>query len=362
MASYIIRRLLLVFPTLIGITLVIFFVMALSPGGISAALISREGTLKPAERKAMENYLNERYGLKQPLYQQYLRWLNKVSPIGVKTPGTGFPASTKFGLKVPDLGESFIRRRPVVDLIGDALPITLLLNLIAFPIIYTTSIMTGVKAASRRGETFDVASSTIFLALWSVPVTLAAVLAIGFFTSQQYPHLKWFPTNGLHDLLSDDMRFLPSFGPNGFARGYLLDTAWHLVLPILCMCYADFAVLSKLTRGAVLENVVADYARTARAKGVSPKNVLYRHVFHNSLLPLITVAASLLPSMLSGSVIVETIFGINGMGKLMVEAVFQKDFELVLSESLIAGLLGLTGYLLADVLYAVADPRVKYDE
>src|SRR5882762_11179229 len=141
MASYIIRRLLLVFPTLIGITLVIFFVMALAPGGISAALISREGTLKPQERKAMEDYLNERYGLNKPLYQQYLRWLNKVSPIGVKSVGVGFPASVPFGVKSPDLGESFTRRRPVADLIKDALPITLLLNLISIPIIYGNAII-----------------------------------------------------------------------------------------------------------------------------------------------------------------------------------------------------------------------------
>ncbi|CAN5448967.1 ABC transporter permease [soil metagenome] len=361
MASYIIRRLLLVIPTLIGMTLVIFLVMAMSPGGISAALISREGNMKPQERRAMEKYLNDRYGLDKPMYVQYLKWMNKVSPIGLKPQGTGFPASLGFGFKAPDLGESFVRRRPVADLITEALPITFLLNLVSFPIIYATAIIAGIRAASRRGQAFDVASGTIFLALWSVPVTLAAVLGIGFLTSQQYPHLKWFPTNGLHDLLSADMHFLPSHSAAGFERGYLLDTAWHLILPVICMCYADFAFLSKLTRGAVLENVVADYARTARAKGVSQRNVLYRHVFHNSLLPLITVGAHIIPGMLSGAVIVETIFGLNGMGRLVVQAVFQKDIELVLSEALIAGLLGLGSYLLSDILYAVADPRVKFE-
>jgi peptide/nickel transport system permease protein len=359
MTSYILRRLLLLFPTLIGMTIVIFAVMAWSPGGIGASLISREGNMRPQERKAMEDYLNKRYGLKDPLPRQYLRWLNKVSPVGAKEVGTGFPASLSFGLKAPDLGESFIRRRPVADLIAEALPITLLLNLISFPIAYVTSIVIGIRAASKRGQAFDVVTGTTFLALWSFPVILAGVLSIGFLANEQY--VRWFPTNGLHDILAGDMRYLPSFGADGFQRGYLLDMAWHLVLPIICLSYGDFAVLSKYARGSVLENIAADYARTARSKGVSAKNVLYQHVFRNSLLPLITIAAGILPGMIGGSVIVESVFGINGMGKLSVEAVQMKDPELVLSTAMIAGFLGLLSYLLSDICYAIADPRVSYE-
>ncbi len=361
MINYIIRRILLVIPTLLGITMIAFGVMALSPGGINGALMSRDAEMKAEQRKEIERYMAERFGTNLPAYRQYLRWLNNVSPLGVKESGTGFPASTKFGFKSPNLGRSWLRDRPVADLIGEALPVTLLLNFIAFPLVYGTALFTGIRAAKLRGQTFDVATGTIFLALWSIPVTLAAVLMIGFLTSAQYPYLQWFPTNGLHDLLARDMRFLPSMGPNGFERGYVLDTAWHLVLPIICLVYGDFAVLSKLTRASVLENVAADYARTARAKGVSEKNVLYRHVFHNSLLPLITVGAGILPGMLSGAVIVESIFGIDGMGRLMVTAVLQKDAELVLSETVIAGIIGLLSYLAADICYAIADPRVKYE-
>lgn len=359
MATYILRRLLLVPPTLIGITIVVFLVMALAPGGISAAYMSREGTIKPEERRAMEAYLNKRYGLDKPLYQQYLRWLNKVSPLGVKEADEGFPKSMAVGFKVPDLGESVLRRRRVSALLAEALPITILLNLIAFPIIYATSIYAGIRAANSRGSAFDVASGTIFLALWSIPTTLVAVAGIGFLANEQYVH--WFPANGLHDLLASEMSYLPSFGPGGFERGYLLDMIWHLVLPVICLVYADFAILSKLSRGAVLENVVADYARTARAKGVSAHDVLYHHVVRNSLFPLITVASSIIPGMLAGSVIVEVIFGINGMGRLMIQAVQQKDAELVLSEALIAGLVGLISQLGSDISYAIADPRVTYD-
>lgn len=388
MTTYILRRLLLLIPTLIGMTIVIFLVMALSPGGISSSLISQEGMMRQGEREVLEEYLNARYGLDKPLPVQYLRWLNKVSPIGFKTYAPDDPQViesrrqadaaadvqgkkpkpairagdmilTQPTIKWPDLGDSVSRRRKVLDLIKEALPTTLRLNLIVFPIVYSVAIFVGIRAARARGKLFDVASGTLFLALWSVPTILTGVLCIGFLASSQY--LQWFPSNGLHDLLAGDMSYLPRFGPDGFERGYLLDMAWHMVLPLLCLGYAQLAVLSKLARGSVLENLMADYARTARAKGVAERDVLYRHVFRNSLLPLITVAAHILPAMLSGSIVVETIFTIQGMGRLGVNAVFEKDPELVLSIAMVSGLLGLVGYLLADIGYAIADPRVSYD-
>jgi ABC-type dipeptide/oligopeptide/nickel transport system permease component len=359
MFSYLIRRLLLMLPTLLGITVVVYVAMAATPGGIGATLIGRDSNIDPRVRKAMEEYLNKRYGLNRPAYERYFIWLNKVSPIGVKERGSGFPASWSFGFKSPDLGESFIKRRAVLDMIGESLPVTLLLNCISFPIIYGLAIWSGIRAGAGRGKTFDRVSGTVFLGLWSFPTILAGTLAIGFLASDRY--LRWFPTNGLTDIFADDMRFLPSFGSSGFERGYLLDVVWHLVLPVLCLSYGSFAVLSKLARGAILENINMDYARTARAKGLSEKVVLYRHVLRNSLLPLITVASGILPAMLSGALIVETIFGLPGMGRLAVEAVQQKDPELVLSITLLSGLLGLIGYLLADIGYAIADPRVSYE-
>lgn len=146
-----------------------------------------------------------------------------------------------------------------------------------------------------------------------------------------------------------------------FEIGYILDLGWHLFLPIICLSYAGFAGLAKLTRASVLENLQADYVRTARAKGLSEKYILYKHVFRNSLLPLITVTAGLLPSLLAGSLIVENIFSINGMGQLAVEAVKNRDRELVLSITWISGFLTLAGYLIADFFYTLADPRVSYE-
>ena len=155
--------------------------------------------------------------------------------------------------------------------------------------------------------------------------------------------------------------FCTLLGVSALQNGYLLDRVWHLVLPIIALSYGGLAFLAKLTRSSLLENLAADYARTARAKGVDEESVLWRHVFRNSLLPLITVSATLLPSLLAGSVIVESIFSIDGMGKLAVEAVQTRDRELVLSVTLISGLLTLVGYLLADIAYALVDPRVSYD-
>lgn len=359
MLTYITRRLLLMFPTLIGITLVVFFIMALSPGSVTTMMLSAEGQMRAEERQQIEAYLRQRYGLGDPLIVQYGRWLNKVSPVGLKQGGEGFPAAWRVGLKTPDLGESFIRRRSVAAVIGDALPITLLLNLLTIPIIYTVAITSGIYAARHRGKLIDVGSGVSFIALYSLPTIWVGVMLLGFLASRDY--VSWFPTGGLHSIDAAAMPFLPTFAGGAFQRGWLLDTLWHLALPVFCMTYGGFAFLSKLMRASVLENLTADFARTARAKGLSDNVVLFRHVLANSVLPLITVAASVLPSLLGGSLIVESIFSINGMGRLMIEAIKMKDQEIVLSVTLVSSVIGLISLLIADICYALADPRVSYE-
>jgi peptide/nickel transport system permease protein len=460
MLTYLLRRLLLMFPTLLGITLVVFVVMAASPGGISAESLVDGQNLDPQAKQAIVAYYNRRYGLDDPAWKQYLRWLNNVSPIGFtfdeENRVSGFSLT-----KGANLGRSFYYSRPVTELLAERVPITMLLNVLSIPLVYLFALLIGVRAAVERGRSFDLSSGIVMLGLWSVPTMLAGVLLIGFFANKQYWH--WFPTAGLSDRVVFDQVFLPHWSnlwdvallflfltlsatlflvlansgrrlrmpfigvcwavlgtamvwqlpetgrsavvwfliPASFTllalwlasteyrllrqlgflstgllvgmllalhtmqgewlRGFLLDRIWHLVLPVICLSYGGFAGLAKLTRTSVLENLLSDYARTARAKGLAESAVLWRHVFRNSLLPLITVAASLLPSLLAGSVIVESIFSIDGMGKLAVEAVKGRDRELVLSITLIGGILTLLGYLLADFLYALADPRVSYD-
>jgi len=389
MLSYIIRRLLLLPPTLIGITAIVFFVIALSPGGIGASLLSTEGSMRPAERAAREKYLNERYGLDRPYLVQYGHWLNNVSPIGFRTYTAQDPevvasaaeaaklpkdaqgkqpkprlraGDIRFShptFKMPDLGESFTKHRPVSALILEALPVSLTLQLVSLPITYLIAVTSGIYAARHRGKLIDVGTGFILIALFSFPIIWAGVMFIGFLCNNEY--IRWFPTNGLHDILSDDMAFLPSFAGGQFQRGWLLDTAWHLVGPAICISYGEFAVLSKLTRGSLLDTLSLDFVRTAKAKGLSDRVVLYRHAFRNSLIPLITVAAYILPALISGAIVVETIFGLQGMGNLTITALEARDRELLLSNTLIISFLTLIGYLLADISYAVADPRVSYD-
>jgi peptide/nickel transport system permease protein len=446
-------------PTLLGITLVVFTVMALAPGGISADSLVNGMDMKPEQKQALRDYYNKRYGLDDPMPLQYLRWLNNVSPIGFTFDEAHEINGFSF-TKGSDLGDSFNYGRPVADLIGERLPITLLLNVITIPLIYIIAIIIGMNAARDRGGRFDVTSNVIMLALWSIPSMLAGVLMIGFFASIQ--HWQWFPTSGLSSREALDMPFMPhwsslwdvakvfvlmifgiissymlsqwhqvkarvaiaavvglvmgvwmaythasfmlfnwiffpllgaftlallawtkvaTFRTGGllmfgaglglmlavqlssgnFLRGFLLDRAWHLVLPIIALSYGSFAVLAKIMRTSILENLNADYARTARAKGVPESDVLWKHVFRNSLLPLITILAALLPSLLGGSIIIEEIFSIEGMGQLVIEATKSRDREVVLSITLIAGLLTLLGYLISDFLYTLVDPRIQYD-
>ena len=460
MTTYLVRRILLMFPTLIGITVVVFAVMAASPGGISAQHLVEGQNLEPQAKKALEDYYNRLYGLDQPAPLQYLRWLNSISPAGFTFDEDHRLAGFSF-FKGSDFGTSFRFGRPVLDIIAERVPITLLLNLLSLPLIYAAAIAIGVRAARERGGTFDIASGGIMLGLWSVPTMLAGILLIGFLASDQYWH--WFPTAGLNRREALDMTFLPhwhhpraglallggmlaagavlaaagrwlprrarvaaagalgaglgfamagalpdgggaavhavlmltigsalgafaglagkgvrtagfamlgillgawlsrGWGGGEWTSGFLADRLWHLVLPVVCLSYGGFAFLAKLVRTSMLENLLSDFARTARAKGVSERDVLWRHVFRNGLLPLITVSAGILPALLGGSVIVETIFSIDGMGKLAVEAVKGRDRELVLSLTLISGFLTLIGYLVADLCYAVADPRVSYE-
>jgi peptide/nickel transport system permease protein len=545
MIAYVIRRLLLMIPTLIGITFLVFMLIALSPGGIGAAISFAGGGGEGGQNRAIqEAYLEDRYGLDDPVIVQYVRWLGRISPLkfgrpdqrdpagsiirppkaldppdlarelfaeiddvptppepepfelptlddlpeptaeeealdrtdaerlaaaadalyrsaanrytnvraefiaaradlelaiaqyltaveGIEEPrdddqdlipeyieGLTIDTSTPEGeaalaqarrvietfdaatqararlagiwsagpypdvrysiplfvgdaaiplrignlvhLAPPDFGESFSRQRPVLDLILEALPVTLMLNLIAIPVIYLIAVPSGILAAVRRGSLFDTLSGALLVALWSIPVVWAGVLFQGFLANEQY--LGWFPVATLSTPGSEDWTFLPAgnFFTDWSQRGYLIDTLWHVVLPVTCLVYAGFAILSKQTRAAMLDNFNADYVRTAKAKGVAPNDVVFRHVFRNSLLPIITLFATVFPAMLAGSVVVESIFSIPGMGSLVLEAINLRDREVILANTLMIGGVNLLGLLLADILYALADPRITY--
>ena len=405
MLSYLIRRTLLFVPTLIGATAVIFLLMAMAPISIIDVLLPPGGAMRPGERAAREAYLQERYGLGDPAFVQYLRWLNNISPVGFRTwkrddppvvaarqkeaelraarerellasgkshseaqaaakqidvkPNAGGFRLNRPAIKAPDLGNSFVQSRPVWPVIQEALPVTIILQLVSLPLSIAIALLSGIWSARHRGKAQDVISGTVLLALYSVPTIWIGTLMVGFLANVHY--VKAFPAEGLHDMRAAGMTFFPRLGAEGLERGYLLDMAWHLALPVICISYGTVAFYSKLTRTSLLETLGTDFVRTARAKGLPENVVTYRHAFRNSLLPLITVAASFLPALVTGSIVVETIFGINGMGRLTIMALKANDRELFLSTSVMILLLQLGGYLIADILYAVADPRVSYD-
>lgn len=405
MARYLFRRLLLFLPTILGATFIVFMLMALSPISIVDALLPPTGEIRPGERAVKEAYIEERYGLNAPPPMQYLRWLNNISPIGFAKwdkddpkvvaakaketelrearraelaaqgitgreadrlvrqidigPNAGAPRLSRPTIKKPELGYSYIQSRPVIEMISEALPVTLTVQAVALPTAVSIALLSGIWAARHRGGFWDVGFGTMLLALSSLPVIWVGVMFIGFLANVEY--VKAFPAAGLHSVTASSMPFFPRFRESGFVPGYLLDSVWHLILPVVCVSYGTMAYYSKLTRTSLLETLSSDFVRTARAKGLPEKVVLFRHALRTSLIPLITVAASFLPLLVSGSIVVETIFSINGMGRLAIESLYRNDRELFLSVSLTILILQLIGYLLADIAYVVADPRVSYD-
>ncbi len=247
------------------------------------------------------------------------------------------------------LGESVATRNTVVHELRRRLPITLMISLTAFPLIYVIAIPCGMMMATTRGRRFDTGANIVLLGLWSVPTVLAATLLIGY-AARGGTGLQWFPNNGLSSVGAEAWPFLQWLG----------DRVWHLILPVSCIVYGGCAYLAKQMRAAMLDNLTMDYVRTARAKGVPGRDVLFRHVFRNSLLPIITIFATILPVLIAGSIIIEKIFNIEGMGMMAFRAVQNRDYDVVQALAVIAGILNLTGLLIADIAYAIADPRISY--
>ena len=316
-------------PTLLGITIMVFAISRVAPGDPVSLSMGPGGQLD-AERAADVREARMRlYGLDKPVHEQYLTWLKRVVRL--------------------DFGDSIKHHRPVIEIIKERLPITLTLNIIAFVIIYTISLPMGVLAAVNHKRFFDRASSAGLFMLWSLPSMLVGQLLIGYLCGPAF--LNWFPPAGLSSNYADSLAFFP----------WLSDRLWHLVLPVICLTYTGFAYLTKQVRAGMLDSLRADYVRTARAKGLSNAVVIFRHAFRNSIIPVITIMATLLPAMLGGSVIIERIFSIPGMGLLAFEAVTTRDYNVVMAVATIGGVMNLIGLLLADIAYAAVDPRISFE-
>jgi len=331
MRAYLIKRLLMIIPTFIGITIITFFIIQLAPGSpVSLKLQSATGGVK-SEALSREIIEETRalYGLDKPIHVHYLSWLRRVVTF--------------------DFGHSYKDHRPVLTKVIERLPISLQLSLISIFFSYLISVPLGVYSATHQFSPSDKIITVVLFILYSLPSFWVASLLIMLLGGGDFWDV--FPIFGLS---SEGAEAWP------FWR-WLWDRVMHLVLPVTCLTYGGLASLSRYGRVGMLEVVRQDYIRTARAKGLSERVVIYKHALRNSVIPIVTFLGLLLPAMLGGSVIIETIFSIPGMGKLGFEAVLSRDYPVIMGIATISSLLTLVGLLISDILYVVVDPRISFE-
>ena len=319
---YILKRLGLMFPMLLGITLVSFVVIHLAPGTPT----DMQTTLNPKASLEAQKRLRELYGLDKPLMVQYGDWLSRTAHL--------------------DFGRSFSPdRRPVWDKIKERVGITLSLNLMSLIIILGVSIPIGVIAAYRAHSWFDKGTTLFVFFGFAMPTFWLALLLIMFFGV----YLDWLPISGLTSLTFHQFTLWQK----------IKDLAAHVTLPVLVAAFGGLAGMSRYMRGNMLEVIRQDYITTARAKGLPERVVIFKHALRNALLPVITILGLSVPGLIGGSVIFESIFAIPGMGQLFYGAVMARDYPLVMGELVIGAVLTLVGNMLADVGYALVDPRIR---
>lgn len=322
MLRYLAKRLLMMIPLLIGITLISFVVIHLAPGEPT----DMQTDLNPEASTELHDRLRAQYGLDQPLYVQYGQWLGRLARL--------------------DFGESFsLDHRPVMDKVAERLPITILINLLSIALILVVAIPIGILSATRRNSLFDRATTVFVFIGFAMPSFWLALLLMDYGGVR----LGLFPIAGIRSLGHEYLSF--------WARCW--DLLHHLILPVFVSAFGGLAGFSRYMRSNMLEVVRQDYILTARAKGLAERVVIYRHALRNALLPVITILGLSVPGLIGGSVIFETIFAIPGMGKLFYDSVMMRDYPLIMGVLVIGAALTLVGNLLADVSYALADPRIR---
>jgi peptide/nickel transport system permease protein len=338
MAAYLAQRLLLMIPTFIGITLISFLIMRLAPGdpaelraagGVGAAA---GGGISIEKRGAVDEAMAQwraQYGLDKPLHVQYAVWMKNLLTLS--------------------FGESFKDNQSVWDKITERLPVTVKLNFWSIVVVYLVAIPLGIYSATHPNSLGDKITTLAAFVLFAVPLVWAATMAIVFICGGDFYYL--FPPGGLESL---------EFSENWPLWKKVKDHAWHLFLPVVLLSYDGFASLSRYMRAGMLEVLRQDYVQVARAKGLDEKIVIYKHVLRNSLIPLVTILASILPGLIGGSIIIETIFSIPGLGQLGYESVLARDYPTVLALLTVSSVLTLIGILISDILLSVVDPRIAF--
>jgi peptide/nickel transport system permease protein len=318
--QYILRKLLLALPLLWGVVTLIFILLQVSPGDATDRFFTPE---TPPEVREM---IMVKWGLDQPVHVQYGRMLGNLS--------TG------------DFGISIAQERPVFDIIAEKLPNTLLLSAVTMSVVIVTGLSLGIAQAIRQYSLFDNMGSVVSLFFYSMPSFWLALMLILLFAV----HWQWLPASGMVDAVMHDY-MSPS--------EQLVDRIKHLILPGLGLGVASSAGMARYMRSSMLEVVRQDYIRTARAKGLSERQVILKHAVRNALLPIVTLIGLSLPFLFSGSVLIEYVFAWPGMGRVIVEAIFTQDTPLIVACFFVFTLLVVAGNLLADIAYSVVDPRIR---
>lgn len=322
MLAYLFKRLFEMIPTLIGITLISFFIIQLAPGKPTDVLADLNPKMTPEARERLEKY----YGLDKPIYVQYGLWLKRIVKL--------------------DFGDSFSTdRRPVWTKIKERLPITIMINTLALILILIVAIPIGVSSAVRPYSLYDKITTVFVYIGFAMPTFWLALLLMILFGV----NLHLLPISGLKSMGYENLSLF----------GKIWDSTMHLILPVTLEAFGGLAGFSRYMRSNILEVIRQDYITTARAKGLSETKVIYKHALRNALLPVITLLGLSVPGLIGGSVIFENIFGIPGMGQLFYQSVMMRDYPVIMGILTIGAILTLLGNLLADIGYALADPRIR---
>lgn len=318
MARYLIRRLLYTFITLVGISVISWVIITQAPGSPIAI------TMDPKVSPKIVEQMEKNYDLDKPIYQQYFLWLKRLF--------TGNLYSFKDG-------------RPVLDKIGERIWNTLLLNFVSILIIFSLAIPLGIFSARRQYTFLDnLGTFGAYLGISIPGFWLAYLLILGTVKLFGYPVL------GMRSFVTEDLSSLE----------IVMDRLWHLMLPSIILAIGGIAALSRYTRSSMLEVIRQDYVRTAKAKGLPEETVYYKHALRNALLPIVTLFGFLIPGLIGGSIIMETVFAWPGIGRLAYQAVLARDYPVVMTINTITAVLVLIGNFVADILYGIADPRIRY--
>ena len=346
MLNYVLRRLALMVPTLLGILLVSFVIIQFVPGGPVEQLVHQlQATSQGGEGGGAP--ASSGYRGRQGLDKEQIAEIEAFY-------GFDKPAPTRFVEMLGrylrfDLGESFHYQQSVWSLIVQKLPVSISLGVWSFFIVYLVSIPLGIAKAVRDGSRFDLWTTTAILVGYAVPGFVLGVALLVLFGGGSF--LSWFPLRGL---TSDDWESLSLFGK-------VMDYFWHLVMPLTCLVAGSFAVTTLLTKNVMLEEIRRQYVATARAKGLGEQRILYRHVLRNALIPLVTgFPAAFIGAFFTGSLLIETLFSLDGLGLLSYESVVKRDYPVVLGMLYLFSLIGLLTRLITDVAYTWVDPRVKF--